>query len=183
MATLSQGAWPAEAEAALRQELRLPSEQVDPARTLQLVGMVSDFALRLDQLVWGTWRRIAPKSTVRQDRPLQQTLKAFIAGSQDVPRGQVAADLEKLRQLIASQISAVGQAGRQFASRHLARFSPTEIEALASMEGGGFLVSKDVKCWKKYKELADAMNEAAIENEITETIANYAENLMKGLGR
>jgi DNA primase len=183
LASISQGAWPAEAETALRQELRLPGEHVDPVRTLQLVGMASDFALRLDQLVWGAWQKVAPKSTVRRDKPLQQTLKAFVTGSQEVPRGQVAADFEKLRQLIASLISSVGQAGRQFASRHLARFSPTEIEALASMEGGGFLVSKDVKCWKKYKELADAMTEVAIENEITETIANYAENLMKGLGR
>jgi DNA primase len=183
LASITEGAWPAEAEAALRQELRLPGEHVDPARTLQLVGMASDFALRLDQLVWGAWQKVSPKSTVRRDKPLQQTLKAFITGSQDVPRGQVATDLEKLRQLIASLISSVGQAGRQFASRHLARFSPSEIEALASMEGGGFLVSKDVKCWKKYKELADAMTEVAIENEITETIANYAENLMKGLGR
>jgi hypothetical protein len=65
----------------------------------------------------------------------------------------------------------------------MARFSPHEIEALAAMEGGGFLVGKDTKCWRKYVELADALNEAAIENEIMETIANYAENLMKGLGR
>ena len=77
----------------------------------------------------------------------------------------------------------MGQAGRQFAARHLARFSPAEIEALASLEGGGFLVGKEAKCWRKYTELADALSEAAIENEITETIANYAENLMKGLGR
>jgi len=184
LARISQGAWPEEAEAALRQNLRLSKDKgVEPTRTLELVGMLADFALRLDQLVWSSWQRIAPRSNIRRDKALQQTLKAFLVGDQDVPRGQVAGDLEKLRQLIASLVAAVGQAGRQFGSRHLARFSPVEIEALASMEGGGFLVSKEVKCWRKYTELADALNEASIDNEIMETIANYAENLMKGLGR
>jgi hypothetical protein len=184
LARVSQGAWPEEAEATLRQDLRLPNEEnVDPTRTLELVGMLADFALRLDQLVWSSWQRIAPRSNIRRDKALQQTLKAFLLGDQDVPRGQVAGDLEKLRQLIASLVAAVGQAGRQFGSRHLAKFSPVEIEALASMEGGGFLVSKEVKCWRKYTELADTLNEASIDSEIMETIANYAENLMKGLGR
>jgi len=183
LATVSQGVWPAEAEAQLRLALKLTEPTVDPVRALEQVGMLADFALRLDQLCWGSWRRISPKSNIRQDKKLQDTLKRNIVGDQDVPRGQVAADLEKLRQLIASLVSAVGQAGRQFASRHIARFSPHEIEALASMEGGGFLVGKDTKCWRKYVELAGALNEASIENEIMETIANYAENLMKGLGR
>jgi len=184
LARVSQGAWPEEAEATLRQDLRLPNDgNVDPTRTLELVGMLADFALRLDQLVWSSWQRIAPRSNIRRDKALQQTLKAFLMGDQDVPRGQVAGDLEKLRQLIASLVAAVGQAGRQFASRHLAKFSPVEIEALASMEGGGFLVSKEVKCWRKYTELADTLNEASIDSEIMDTIANYAENLMKGLGR
>jgi len=183
LATVSHGAWPSEAEAQLRQALRLTEPAIDPVRTLELVGMLSDFALKLDQLCWSSWRRISPKSNIRQDKKLQETLKRNIVGDQDVPRGQVATDLEKLRQLIASLVSAVGQAGRQFASRHVARFSPNEIEALANLEGGGFLVSKDTKCWRKYVELADALNEAAIENEIMETIANYADNLMKGLGR
>ncbi len=183
LATVSQGVWPAESEAQLRQVLRLAEPAIDPVRTLELVGMLADFALRLDQLCWGSWRRISPKSNIRQDNKLQEALKRNIVGDQDVPRGQVAADLEKLRQLIASLVSAVGQAGRQFASRHVARFSPHEIEALANLESGGFLVSKDTKCWRKYTELADSLNEAAIENEIMETIANYAENLMKGLGR
>ncbi len=184
LASISQGAWPEDAEAPLRQNLRLgPDSTIDPARTLALVALVADFALKLDQLVWGAWQQIGRRSTIRRDKPLQHTVKAFLTGDQDVPRGQVAADLEKLRQLIASLVSAVGQAGRQFASRHLAQFSPVEIEAMASMEGGGFLVGKEVKCWRKYVELADALNEASIENEIMETVANYAENLMKGLGR
>jgi hypothetical protein len=183
LASISQSVWPEEAAVALRQRLRLPGEQLDPVRVLEAVGMLADLALRLDQLVWSAWQQIAPRTTIRRDKPLQATVKAFLAGSQDIPRGQVAGDLEKLRQLIASLVSAVGQTGRQFASRHLAKFSPINIEAVASMEGGGIFVGKEAKCWKKYVELADTLNEASIESEITETIANYAESLMKGVGR
>ena len=183
LASLAQSVWPEDAEAALRQNLRLPGDRIDPTRTLELVGMLADFALRLDQLVWSAWQQISPRSTIRRDKPLQAELKAFLTGSQDVPRGQVAGDLEKLRQLIASLVSAIGQTGRQFASRHLAKFSPINIEAVASMEGGGLFVGKEAKCWKKYVELADTLNEVAIESEITETIANYSESLMKGVGR
>ena len=184
LAIISRGAWPEEATKAVRQTLRVADgKQIDPVRTLELIALLADFACRLDQLVWNAWRKVAPRSAIRRSDKLQNVLEACLTGSQDVPRGQVASDLERLRQLIASLISAVGQSGRQFASRHLARFSPVEIEALASMEGGGFLVSREVKCWRKYTELADALNEASIENEIMETIATYAESLMKGLGR
>ncbi|HUS92324.1 MAG TPA: hypothetical protein VM389_08630 [Phycisphaerae bacterium] len=184
LASISHGAWPEDAETSLRQDLRLPPDSVlDARRVVEAVGMLADFALRLDQLVWGGWQQISRSATIRRDKALQQSVKAFLTGDQDVPRGQVANDLEKLRQLIASLVAAIGQSGRQFAARHLARFSPVEVEALASMEGGGFFVAKEVKCWRKYIELAEALNEAAIESEIMETIANYAENLMKGLRR
>jgi hypothetical protein len=184
LVAVSAGGLPEEAAAALRQNLRLtPEKDIDPTRVLELVAMLADFACRLDQLVWNAWRKISPRSEIRRGESLQSNIRECVSGSPDVPRGQVAGDLERLRQLIASLVSAVGQSGRQFASRHLARFSPVEIEALASMESGGFLVSKEVKCWRKYTELADALNEAAIENEIMDTIATYAESLMRGLSR
>lgn len=184
LATLSQASWTEESAESLRKNVRMaPTDAIDPTRSIELLAMLTELAAKLDQLVWSSWKRIAPKSTIRRGTNLQPMLQSFLTGSEDTPRGQVAADLEKLRQLIASLVSAVGQAGRQFAGRHLAKFAPIEIEALASMEGGGFLVSKEVKCWRKYVELAGTLNEAAIENEIMETIANYAESLMKGLGR
>jgi hypothetical protein len=64
----------------------------------------------------------------------------------------------------------------------VAKFSPNEISTLAGMEGGGLLVSKEVKCWRKYVELASGMDETAIETEIMQALSSYAESLMKGLG-
>jgi hypothetical protein len=41
--------------------------------------------------------------------------------------------------------------------------------------------SKESKCWNKYRELATGRDEASIEAEIMQAIAEYAESLMKGL--
>jgi len=40
-----------------------------------------------------------------------------------------------------------------------------------------------VKCWRKYLELADMLNEDSIETEITKAIVSYVESLVKGMGR
>ena len=44
------------------------------------------------------------------------------------------------------------------------------------------LVSKEVKNWRKYVELSAGRDEATIESEIMQAIADYAESLMKGRG-
>jgi len=185
LASISQGAWPEEAEQDMRQNLRLPPDRpLDPTRTVEAVGLLADFGLRLDQLVWGGWHQIAPRSKIRRDKPLQQTFKAFVTGDQDVPRGQVSGDIENLRRLIASLVAAIGQTGRQFGAKLVSRLSPHVIEEVVAMEGGGFWVGKEAKYWNKYVELAaEIMNEPAIEAEIMETIAHIAESLMKGTGR
>jgi hypothetical protein len=176
--------WPAETVDGLRSKLRMaPDEPIDPGRALEMVALLADLASSLDQLAWNTWQRICPKSMFRRPGDLRKTMSRFLNGGQDVGREQVNQELSKLRQLIASLISAVSQAGKQFANRYLTKFSPNEINALVNMEGGGFLVSKEVKCWRKYAELAGTLNEASIETEIMEAIANYAESLMRGLSR
>jgi hypothetical protein len=91
--------------------------------------------------------------------------------------------MERLRQLTAALISSVSQAGRTFAQKHVEKFSPSEIEAIAKMGGGGLLVSQEVRCWRKYVELAGPVDAISIEGELLAAIAGYAESLMKGIGR
>lgn len=177
-------AWSAGDEQALRKQLKIHGEKaLNAAKALDLVSMLVNFAASLDQLVWSAWRHMAPRSEVRRAVPLRGAMAQLITDDKDVSRSQVMQEMEKLRQLIASVISASGQAGRQFAARFLARLLPAEIEAIVNMEGGGFLVGREAKCWRKYVELADTLSEDAVESEMTEMIASYAESLMKGLGR
>jgi hypothetical protein len=180
----SSGQWPAQTADAARSALQLSKGAgLDAGRVLDALMMLANFSVSLDQLIWRMWTTIAPRSDVRKPAPLRETVAKFVSGDQNVPRGQVTQDLEKLRQLTAALISAVSQVGRQFASRHLARFAPTEIEAAAGMEGGGFLTSKEVKCWRRYCELARALDEATIDSQIMESISEYAQSLIKGINR
>jgi len=174
-------AWPEESLEKLKSKLQMRTGEPDAARLLELTTTLVELAGSLDQLTWNTWKTVSPRSALRRPAPLVQSMGRFVSGEAEVGRGQVAQDVERVRQLTAALISAVSQVGRQFAQGHLAKFSPTEIASLAGMEGGGLLVSKEVKCWRKYVELAGALDESAIEAEIMQVLATYAESLMKGL--
>lgn len=183
LAPRSEGGWPEEGVQRIRETLQLSREtSLDPDRTLELVALVTDFAAALDQLVWRAWQNLAPKSTVRSTTPLRTILKQFVTGDQAVPRGQVVHDIRKLRQLIAALVAAAGMGGKH-AAGYLARFAPAEIEAIVRMEGVRFLKAFEVRCWEKYREMAAELGEAAIENKVREAVAEFAEQLMKGLGR
>jgi len=177
--------WPEEAAKALRSELQLSDkESIDTTRLLKLAVLITQFVRSLDQLAWETWRRMAPRSTIRRPSRLRGTMRGFVGGEAEVSHDQLSQDLDKLRRLLASLISAVGQAGRQITAGYLKRLSPSEIELLVKTETGGLwksLIQKspEAKCWEKYVELTGQVTEALIEKEIVEAIVNSAEQLMK----
>lgn len=157
------------------------STPLDPGRVVELAGLLAELAVSLDQVVWNTWKTVAPRSELRRTGDLAKTLGRFATGDQDVARGQVKTDLERVRQLTAALISSVGQAGRQWAQRHYTRFS---VEAIKEAAGPGSLTkSQAVKCWEKYTELAGAMDAVALESELLQAISKYAEDLVKGINR
>jgi hypothetical protein len=140
----------------------------------------------MDKVVWNIWRAIAPKSKTRKDvsvmGDIRQVGAKYLGGDREVSVVQVNQIVDRLRQLLAGILTAIGPAGRSFAQHHLSRFSPEAIKDVASAEPGMF-VSIEQKCWRKYSELAAELNEDAIEVEIQEAIARYAEDLMRGTAR
>ncbi len=176
--------WGEEAEGRLRQSLSLkPSLGIDPSRVLDQTAMLADFINSLDQLVWRTWKTLSPQSEIRRQQTMQVLMSEFVGGNEDTARGAVNDALEKLRQLIAGLITAIGQVGHQFSARFAQQFDPTVIKGLVDMEGGSFLTAKEARYWRKYKELAAAMDESTIEADIRKAISQFAESLMKGLKR
>ena len=175
--------WPAQPTKVLKTKMQLTDrDNLDASRVLELAAELVGFASSLDQLVWATWKQVAPKSDMKRPTPVQRTCGKFAAGDQEVSRTQVVADVDKLRQLTAGLISAIAQAGNLFAQRHVGKFSVANIEAYAD-KMPGMLVSKDVKCWRQYKELATQMDVQTIEIEIQNAIAEYTETLIKGRSR
>jgi hypothetical protein len=168
----------------LKQKFMVGDEcSISAEKIAELSATLIDFVLKLESLVWNTWRQLSPRSNVRQQGALTTKIGQFLSGNAETSVNQVDDDLKVLQRLIAAMTSAVSRVGGQFAKRHLAKFSPSEIEALVKMEPGSVFVSHDVKCWKKYKELAETLNEDSIEMEIRKAIVDYVESLTKGMGQ
>ena len=168
----------------LKAKLQMSGDLSLSAKELtELTAMLIEFVLKLEPLVWNTWRTLAPRSTVRSQGALATKIGQFLCKNAEVSGSLVDEDLKILQRLIAALTTAVSRAGGQFAKRHLAKFSPSEIAALVRMEPGGVFVSHDVKCWRKYVELAETLNEDAIDMEIKKAIVDYVESLAKGIGR
>jgi len=167
----------------LNRALGTSEKQFDPDRLAELTVLLADFTSKLEPLVWRIWRTLAPHSKVRRPVEFKKILGRFFAGDQLESYSELSSDLEILRQLIASLLSAVGQADNMFAQKHARRFSAAEIENLVKMEPKGILTSHEVRCWRKYMELADKFDAATIETEIRKAIVDCAESLLKGTGR
>jgi len=159
----------------LRSCLKLDKDQtISPARLAEMAVRLASFSHSLDQLVWQIWKNVAPKSKLRSVG-IRNVMQRFVKGESDVPLSR---DLEQLRHLVASLLSAIAQIGMQFGQLHLARFAPSEIENSAAREPGGMFVAKEVKCWRKYTQLAKAIDDpAAVDSQIKKIIADFVESM------
>ncbi len=155
----------------------------DTNRLTELIILLVDFVYRLEPLVWNTWRKLSPRSNISPPGDLKNAIGQFMYNDSKVSREQVDSDLKELQRLVAAITTAVGRVGGQFAKNHLAKFSPSEISALVRMEHKSVLVSHEVKCWRKYVELADTLTEDTIETEIRKAIVDYVESLVKRTSR
>jgi hypothetical protein len=168
----------------LRVRLQLgEGPEIRADRLGEMIVLLADFVFKLEPLIWNTWRMLSPRSGIRPSGNLKKTVGQFICSDSDTPEKKAEDELRMLQRLIAAITTAVGRVGSQFAKRHLGRFSPSEISALVRMEHGSVFVSHEVKCWRKYLELAEALTEGSIEAEIRTAIAEYAESLIKGPDR
>jgi hypothetical protein len=183
---------PAASVMMLRNKLQMPvTEEVDAGRLVELTVMLAEFAAGLDTLVWGTWKTMAPGSEIRRQGNgsgagmgspnLRKTFGNYVAAEGTTPKGQVTYDLERTRTLLAALIASLGQVSQEFAKKYRERFSPLEIEKRAGRFGGGLMGGKDAKCWRAYKEAANAVSVEEMEAEVLRGLAASAETLMRGM--
>lgn len=160
--------------------------QVDLQRLYRMVHILGEFYLSLDKLTWNIWRALAPKSTFRKENSsLNDVSKLgarYLTGDSEVSAEQLKQLTGRLRQLLAGVLTAIGPAGRSFAQKHLARFSPDAIRDTVNQEAG-FFSNLEQKCWRKYNELNQELSDDGIEAELKESIARYTENLIRGISR
>ncbi len=160
-----------------------PGTPLDTARLLGLVASLADFVCSLDPLVWRTWGKMAPTSRFQSIATLRHLLSRYAAGDEAVTDAQAEDDVLKLRHLIAAMVVALGQAARiaatDVASSFMAPLAPAKIQDLVRFEKGSIFVAEEVKCWRKYKDLASKVTDVAVEGAINEKVQRFVEELMK----
>jgi len=179
-----QAGMPPELERSARDLMkRLGLKQIELPRMGELLDSMASFAGALEQIAWSTWRTLAPDSPLKRTAELAGTMKSFLSGDENVSLATVRQALDTLRKLLAALTASLGHVTHHLAYEHFARIAPAEIENLVGVEGGRFLTSRDVKCWRKYVELSGAFDEARLEQDIQGRMARYVESLMKVAGR
>ena len=161
---------------------KLGVDHVDLTRALKLLWLVMEYMGSTDQVVWNTWKTVAPRSAMRRSSDLRQDMSRYISGERGVSGSQLKGHVEKLRRLTASMIAAMGQVGPLLTRDCLGKFDPEEIETQVAREGGGLLASREAKCWSKFTELARDLREENVEHMIKEIIERCTESLMAKSG-
>ena len=178
-ASFGDAALPAQAQEALQYLMKqLEIDELDLVRTVKLMMLTFEYVAGSDQLVWRTWRTIAPRSTYRRSSELRKLMADYARGDRAVGGLDVKGAVDRLRVLTASLIAAVGQAGAQFARSQMAALAPDQIEAQVSREGGSLLTAREVRCWNLYKKLASDLTEENVEHAIKQIIKERAESLL-----
>ncbi|MCW5775198.1 MAG: hypothetical protein KIS87_01955 [Phycisphaeraceae bacterium] len=158
--------------ASFREAARLgPGVEVRPERAIALAAVLTRIALGLDQIAWGTWKKIAPRSQVRRVGSLSEAMATYCAGRGD----NAEADLERLRLLISAMLTSVSQVGH-FAHRELGRLSPEMVEDGVTARG----VGRDGACWRRYRELAGDYDEDLLEASMLSAMSEYVEAMLEG---
>jgi hypothetical protein len=60
----------------------------------------------------------------------------------------------------------------------LEKFAPDKIRAAVDAKTGGFIGSAELKCWRRYVELAGELSGQAVETQILDGIVGYTEELI-----
>jgi hypothetical protein len=158
-----------------------PKENLDEERLIKLFTALLEMVVTLDHLIWNVWKNIAPKSSVRRDAVSdnpRRTVGRYLAGDREVATLQITRMLEKTRQLTGGLLSAIGPAGEIFARKHLEKFAPEKIRASVESKSPGFISNVELKCWRRYVELAADLSGHAVELQIVDGIVAYTEELI-----
>jgi hypothetical protein len=158
-----------------------PKDTLDEERMVKLFTALLEIVVTLDHLIWNVWKNVAPKSSVRRDpgsdNP-RRTIGRYLSGDREVATLQISQMLDKTRQLTAGLLSAIGPAGEIFARKHLEKFAPEKIRAGVEAKSPGFISNVELKCWRRYVELAADLSGHAVEMQIVDGIVAYTEELI-----
>jgi hypothetical protein len=158
-----------------------PKEPIDEERVIKLFTALLEMVVTIDHLIWNVWKNIAPKSSVRRDLGSEnprRTIGRYLSGDREVATLQITQMLDKTRQLTGGLLSAIGPAGEIFARKHLEKFAPEKVRAGVESKSAGFISNVELRCWRRYVELAADISGHSVEMQIVDGIVSYTEELI-----
>jgi hypothetical protein len=154
LAVVEKAGWALKAEQDFRGKVPLTAQQlVDPTRLIELAGSLLASTVKIDDIVFRTFLHMGGGKARLPHRDLLPTATGYVSANPQVSHAEMAECLERIRQLTAALILAVGKVDQQVGARHEQMFSPGAILAAVQAQKGGFMVGQDAKCWQKYCEL------------------------------
>ena len=137
--------------------------------------MQMDFIDGVERFMYRACREFAPEAAAASRTGLQKNTARFLEGSPDVPRGQVAQDLQRLNALLGALVAAVPQIWERLPV-HLAPLQPDQIKE--SLSGGSMFRNKEADCWKKFIELSGELQRSAIERTVRTIVKDYVGSII-----
>ncbi len=159
-----------------------PEMSVDMERLVHVMATVLEKVVSLDDIAWKNWMKMSENRRSRGRSGLAGVLGKYVSGNDEVGSSQVTDELESFRRLTASLMLALSQSG-QAAYTQMRRLHPDEIEGIIRNEKANLLVSQDVRCWRRYRELAGAMDAAQVEVELLRSLAGWVNEWMSRQSR
>lgn len=134
----------------------------DLIRSMQMLGMMVEQFLALHPQIWRMWEQIVThhQYTTSFDKPslpADKSLAQFLEGAATTKRSDVGRMVAKTFVLNSALVTAVENAGRDFASWFFEKFGPENIEALANFEAEGGDVGPE-NYWQRYLKLTELHN-------------------------
>ncbi|MBN1508274.1 MAG: hypothetical protein JW955_15610 [Sedimentisphaerales bacterium] len=176
---------PTKSLAGMRATLQLASDaEIHWERFGDLANLLAEFVLKTELLAATIWGKIAAKSSLRPPKQTRKLAGRFLNEETGNPE-ELTKELQVLLQFVTAIMTAASQAGEVVAFRYAKQFSPDHIHDLVDNEETlrNRFVSTDVRCWRKYCELAGDLDAEHIEKEIESAMARQAEAFVKGLDR
>ena len=161
----------------------LGGKHLDAVRSYRLLNVLVELASNMDQLVWQVWKKVAPKTLIRQEtsrvNDLRKMLGPYLSGDPEISTDQIKQNVARTRQLNSGLLASICAVGGAYSFELLNRMSPDSIRQLAQAERGPF-ESAEKKCWRKHNDVFNEFSQVSIEKEYLDAVKKYTEKLVLG---
>ena len=156
-------------------EVLLDGREIDKVRASELLIILLDLTKSIDVTVRRICQEIL-RFAPNRNRPsihfgkLFDTMKQFVTNEGKINNEELEKKVIDLRVLIGVILKAIFEIHVEYNTNHLSKISPQEISKDVH---GNILEGKEVKCWKKYKDLYEAEKIQLFENKMKEYFCDH----------